>query len=287
MIQEQVCYVPSEGESNMKRNLLVLILIVCMCTAMLFAGCGAQASPASDGETTEVEETGQAAETDQTTELAETGQAAETDQTTELAEAGQVTETDQTTEVAETGQAAETDQTTELAETDQVAEVSGAEAGEASGDDPIIAPFAHFEVLSSNINDGKWDDVISNTSVGENKSPALSWEPVEGATRYVIYMVDTTVQNWIHWKSEEVTETELPEGWASSGDYVGPYPPEGGTHTYEVYVIALKNPVERVKGGLDGQNAKFASFVEALDTDADGNTGNIAACGHLAATFTH
>lgn len=241
----------------MKRNLLVLILIACMCTAMLIAGCGAQASPASGGENAEVEEAGQAAEADQ---------AAETAQTTEFAEA---------------------DQTTELEETGQVAEVSGAEAGEASDDDPIIAPYAHFEVSSSNINDGKWDDVISNTSVGENKSPALSWEPVEGATRYVIYMVDTTVQNWIHWKSEDVTETELAEGWASSGDYVGPYPPEGGTHTYEVYVIALKNPVERVKGGLDGQNARFASFIEALDTDADGNTGNIAACGHLAATFTH
>ena len=135
--------------------------------------------------------------------------------------------------------------------------------------------------------DGKWDDVISKTDKGENHSPALSWEPVEGATTYIIYMVDTSMQYWIHWKSEGVTETNLPEGWAPESDYVGPYPPPGGTHTYEIYVVALKKPLERMKGGLNGQNMKFESFIDDADVDADGNSGNIAACAHLSGEFTN
>lgn len=151
----------------------------------------------------------------------------------------------------------------------------------------LIAKYEHFAISSENLRDGKWDDVISNTEKGENKSPELTWEPVDGASLYMIYMVDTSMQDWIHWKSADITETSLPTGWAPESDYVGPYPPAGGTHTYEIFVIAIKNPVERMKGGLNSQNMKFAEFIDALDTDKDGNTGNIVACGHIAATFTN
>lgn len=149
----------------------------------------------------------------------------------------------------------------------------------------LVSKYPSFAVTSTNLNKGKWDKVISYTDKGDNKSPELTWDAVEGADSYAIYMVDTSAQYWIHWKSFEVTETSLPEGWAPSTDYIGPYPPEGGTHTYEIYIIALKNPVERMKGGFNSQNPKFPEFLDALDTDIDGNAGNIISCGHISGTF--
>ena len=151
----------------------------------------------------------------------------------------------------------------------------------------FIDDYESFEVTSTSLNQGVWDDIISNTSKGANRSPQLKWSPVDGAGLYVIIMDDPDAKDWMHWKSDHVTETSLDEGWASSSDYIGPYPPSGSTHTYEVYVIALKAPVERVKGAFNGQNPKFEENFQTLDTDADGNSGNIIAVGRISGTFTH
>lgn len=155
------------------------------------------------------------------------------------------------------------------------------------GGTELIKDYPNFEVKSESIKNGAWNKVISNTDKGSNKSPQLSWEPVEGADSYMIYMVDTSVEYWMHWKSENVKECNLPEGWAPETEYIGPYPPAGGSHNYEIYVIAVKKPVERMKGGFNSSNGKFASFITALDTDAEGNEGNIISCGHISATFTN
>ena len=56
---------------------------------------------------------------------------------------------------------------------------------------------------------------------------------------------------------------------------------------YDVYVIALKNPVERLKGSVNSQTLKMQEFIDSTDTDADGNTGNIVAIGHLSGDFTN
>ena len=149
-----------------------------------------------------------------------------------------------------------------------------------------LAGHATFELTSEDLTGGVWADVTSNTNKGENVSPQLSWAPVEGASTYVIIMVDTSVRSWVHWLSDNVTETELPRGWAPASDYVGPYPPSGATHTYDIYVIAMRNPVERVMGAIDTQNLKFANFIRGLDIDAEGNSGNIIAYGYLSGTFT-
>lgn len=153
--------------------------------------------------------------------------------------------------------------------------------------DELVSKYTSFELKSENLKDGVWDDAISYTDRGSNQSPQLSWEPVEGASCYAIYMVDINMHYFIHWVSSDVTETELPLGWAKETEYVGPYPPDGGTHTYDVYVIALKNPVERLKGGLNSITQKMQDFIDSTDTDADGNTGNIIAIGHLSGDFTH
>lgn len=149
----------------------------------------------------------------------------------------------------------------------------------------FIDEYSSFEVTSTNLNNGVWDDIISFT--GSNKSPQLEWDAVDGTDHYVIIMDDLEAWDIIHWKSDNVTETSLTEGWAPSTDYVGPNPPSGSTHTYEIYVIALKAPVERVKGALGGQNPKFEENFKALDIDADGNSGNIIAVGRLSGTCSN
>lgn len=79
----------------------------------------------------------------------------------------------------------------------------------------------------------------------------------------------------MHWKSGEITETTLKEGAATSQEYVGPYPPDGSTHPYDIYIFALKNSVEKIKGSFDCSNSFFEKNIAALDTDVNGNTGNI------------
>lgn len=143
-----------------------------------------------------------------------------------------------------------------------------------------------FELVSEDLQDGVWNQVITETLNGSNVSPKLSWEPVEGAECYAIYMTDTSAGNFIHWKSANVTETELPQGWASETDYIGPYPPPGATHDYDIYVVALKKPVERAKGAFNTSNPNFEGNLMALDTDADGTTGNMIAYGYLTGTYT-
>ena len=162
-----------------------------------------------------------------------------------------------------------------------------------NSDDKFVSAYPAFKVTSES-HDGKyWSEDCAFE--GGNASPQLSWEPVEGASTYVIYMVDLTAMNIIHWKSEGITETNLPQGWATSAssrgdtsksDYVGPNPPSGSTNQYNIYVFALKAPVERVKGSLGSQAIKLQEFMDSLDTDAEGNTGNIVAVGRIVGYYS-
>lgn len=169
----------------------------------------------------------------------------------------------------------------------QTTAATTAAAAEETEEAPAEAEFdiktnERFELTSDDLHDGVWDTVITNTEYGSNVSPQLKWAPVDGAQVYAIYMVDTSANNWIHWKSNDVSETELKQGWAGSSDYVGPYPPSG-THDYEIYVFALKTPVERLKGSVNSDAAKFKEFVR----DIDGDDANIISYGHIAGTYTH
>lgn len=146
--------------------------------------------------------------------------------------------------------------------------------------------YATFELTSDDLHDGVWDSVITNTENGKNVSPQLKWEAVPDAECYVVYMTDAMAGDWMHWISGNVTETELAQGWAPEGEYIGPYPP-GGTHTYEIYVIALKQAPEKIGGTLDSSNIRFMRDVLELDVLSDGSTGNIVAYGHLAGTYTY
>ena len=143
-----------------------------------------------------------------------------------------------------------------------------------------------FKVTSKDLTDGVWDDIISNTDIGGNRSPQLSWEPVEGASEYAIYMFDTNTNGYLHWKSGGITETNLAQGWAPPLEYNGPHIGHGYTHNFDIYVIALKSPVERLKGTVNGQNKKLGEFITELDTDKDGNKGNIISYGRISGLYT-
>ena len=97
---------------------------------------------------------------------------------------------------------------------------------------------ATLNVSSESLSDGRWNSSITNTADGMNLSPQLSFDPVDGAAYYVIYMVDESANSWVHWYAE-VSDTFLDEG-ENPGQYIGPYPPEGsGDHLYTIFVYAL------------------------------------------------
>lgn len=158
----------------------------------------------------------------------------------------------------------------------------------------ITAPALEFslesiptiEVTSSKLNDGVWDDVISNTSHGENQSPDLSWDAVDGAGIYVLYMVDTTAVNWMHMKAT-VTTNSVEAGSLGSQEYIGPYPPpDSGDHNYVVYVFALRSAPERVKGVFDTSNSNFNDFIASLDLNDAGESGNMLSYGKIEGTYS-
>lgn len=99
-------------------------------------------------------------------------------------------------------------------------------------------------------------------------------------------MIDTNSNSWLLWKSL-TTETTLPQGWAPQNtEYSGPNPSGSHVDNLVIYVVALKTPVDRLKGAVNGANTKFEEFITGLDTDSEGNTGNIIAYGVIAGTFT-
>lgn len=142
-----------------------------------------------------------------------------------------------------------------------------------------------FTVTSTNLHDGKWDTVITNTEFGRNLSPQLSWKAVDGAAVYVIYMIDPDGRNWIHMKAENLTAVSLDEGELESG-YVGPYPPQG-THSYEIYVFALKSRKDSYPGELDHVSDGIDALAALLHVYENGDWGNILAYGMISGTYSH
>ena len=125
-----------------------------------------------------------------------------------------------------------------------------------AADDP-----AQISLTSTDLHDGYWDVRISHDK-GEDISPHLSWDSVEGAACYAVYMIDPDGGNWVHMKAV-TTEAGLEAGdiptkktgtdGEDMGRYIGPYPPNG-VHTYNVYVFALKDVVgykELLGGSVD------------------------------------
>lgn len=147
-----------------------------------------------------------------------------------------------------------------------------------------------MQVTSESRNEkGQWLTKINAKMAspkGENCSPQLTFDAVEGATCYAIYMIDTSAGNWIHWIAKGVTKTSLVEGEKlPNAKYHGPYPP-GGKHTYKINVYALKKEPEKYPGFFDTTNGAEAELEKALDM-VEPSGGNIIGKGSIAGTVTH
>ena len=165
-------------------------------------------------------------------------------------------------------------------------ETSTTEKGKSANSIFNISNTSEISLTSDDLKDGVWDTIITKTANGKNLSPQLEWEPVEGAAGYVVYMIDTSADNWMHWKSEFITETSLLQGAADPKTYIGPYPPSG-KHDYWVYVFALAQPVEKIGGSLDNSNTQFWKKIDELDKSSGESGGNILAYGRCLGTYTH
>lgn len=109
------------------------------------------------------------------------------------------------------------------------------------GGEEQLADDQNIVISSADLKDGEWNEVITNTDFGGNKSPQLSWNAIDGAGCYAIIMIDPDGNNWLHWIETDIRQNDIPTGYSSSDKYIGPYPP-GGTHHYIIYVYALKEP---------------------------------------------
>ena len=102
----------------------------------------------------------------------------------------------------------------------------------------------------------------------------------------MIFMIDG---EWLH-MDVFTEETSLSEGALHGNDagarFVGPYPPFG-THTYSVFVFAVKDAPGEVEYLFDGGGNDINKIFEAVNTDKDGNTGNVLAYGRLDGNYTH
>lgn len=132
--------------------------------------------------------------------------------------------------------------------------------------------------------DGKWVKETGNNH--GNVSPQITFDKVDGAASYAIYMYDKSANNWLHWKVSGLTETSYDAGaFNDAKQFTGPYPPKGsGDHNYEVVVYALKaDPDDEYKSiNVECDRAKVE---ERLDT-AGGEAGNILKKGSITGTYS-
>ncbi len=159
---------------------------------------------------------------------------------------------------------------------------------------------ASLTVFSNNLHDGVWDAKITNTADGQNLSPHLYFDPVEGADHYVIYMVDESANNWSHWLATEVHENELFTGdnqteYANAPDfqYVGPYPPAGsGEHTYTIYVYALQGEADCDLSQVSfdeksfGADILYYDFLNVKERGKPNRYGNVLAYGYVSGVYS-
>ena len=144
-----------------------------------------------------------------------------------------------------------------------------------------------FTVQSDSLKDGVWDEEIG--AKHGNKSPELHWDSVENAPIYAIVMIDPDGNNWLHWAvSSKDSNVALGEFSSENGDnlgYVGPYPPSG-THTYDVYIFALKGESRGLSVQLDKAGADLDTIANDLNSGLYTDYDNIISYGKISGTYS-
>jgi len=119
-----------------------------------------------------------------------------------------------------------------------------------------------------------------NNPKGENQSPHLAWDSVNGAKYYAVCMYDETA-SWLHWLVWDVNEPHLEQGaYTDAADYMGPYPPaNSGKHNYRIEVFALKDAPDSVVFKLDSR-CSYSDIIKSLNR-ANNADANIIARGYV------
>ena len=139
----------------------------------------------------------------------------------------------------------------------------------------LASPAFAFELSSSSVGDGKWDQrYLAKECGGQNVSPALSWIDVPAGTKsFVLTLFDRDALEgfgWWHWQVFKIppTATGLPEDAGAKGNknlpkgaiqgnadlgspgYLGPCPPKGsGPHHFVFTLYALKSAKPDIEAG--------------------------------------
>lgn len=138
-----------------------------------------------------------------------------------------------------------------------------------------------FEVTSENLNYYEWDKKIGWSN--GNINPELSWEKVDGASEYVVFMIDNDTQDFILHSYVTTDTNHLDAGvFDENTGYVGPQPPS--PHEYEVYVFAVKEKTNDLGFMITTTISRPDKLVEALLRD---NPGNIISYGKLKGSYEY
>ncbi len=151
-------------------------------------------------------------------------------------------------------------------------------------------PIAQLTVTSETIHsDGKLPTVCcwkSANPAGENVSPQLSWDAVDGAGCYCVYMLDVSANCWLHWRVRETQLTSFEQGATpEDSDYKGPYPPSD-THEYKIFVYALKAAPDAFSSVFDGANTDLDKTLDAALDLSGGENGNLLGKGSISCFVT-
>lgn len=142
---------------------------------------------------------------------------------------------------------------------------------------------ASMNITSDSLTDGIWDEDIAE------RAPQLSFEPVDGAAYYVIYMVDESSNNRLLWYAPHVDDAEVPEG---AGEYQGPDLTEDyAEHNLTIYVYALQSEpgrsidLEFGDSSLSG-DLLYYDILNVIDgTSSPAMYGNVTAYGYITGVY--
>ena len=162
-----------------------------------------------------------------------------------------------------------------------------------------ISKLPTFNVSSSDLHDGAWDEKIG--AKHGNISPELTWDKVNYAGKYAIIMIDHGGNNWLHWISivddsndddnnnedDKDLNVTIPSGAYNNIDdgYVGPYPPSG-THSYTIYVFALQGDTYNLNFQLDKGGTDLQNIVDQLNSGVYTDYNNIVAVGIIEGNYS-
>ena len=121
-----------------------------------------------------------------------------TDKTNETSLSQTEAVTEASSEDTQTVTEASSEDTQTVTEEDSSSTDAIAEDSVDNSDDEFVSAYPAFKVTSESLDGEYWVEACGFDA--ENASPQLSWEPVEGASTYVVYMVVMNTANVLHWK---------------------------------------------------------------------------------------